>query len=531
MTTLHSTSAVPRVLKALRDYQIEDLAFYIRNPRTANLSDPATGKTPSALVYCEYLWRQFGAITIFTMPLNIFKQNRKKFFDFTNFKEEEVVILEGSPARRRKLASTPGVKCFIGSFNFFKKGNKGEPSNFELVSEYHKPAMWASMVDEFHLGYKSITSQRTLAWLSFTQRRDIAGVLCLTGTAIDGRLDTAFPIIHMIEPRYYAGYQDFLNQHAILDDYGRPSEWVNTEKVKKILAQRTTRRTFEQVYGKENKLIIHETVPMEADMWGYYKLVDEKARAQLAQIMALPSEQVSNDDFEDDLDAFEFRFMLSKIDDNPAVALLRARQIMQCPEDLGLNFKTIGKDERIKILVSAAAQAGKKSCVFAVFPSEVERITLALRKEGLRVGMIHGGVPNNIRNKVDDMFKAGELDVVVATQDTTGVGLDWEFLDTMIFASMDYKDSAFIQAYRRGIRGHRDTPLLIYVLEYEKTIDPYIFAMVEKKMALAQEVQPDKEIVQIKKTRSYMPKGPAGSRKPFVGAPGQKIGFGALKNS
>lgn len=523
-------------LKPLRDYQIGDLAWYIANPKTANLSDPATGKTPSTLVYAEYLWRKKGAKTIFTMPLNLFRQNRQKFFDFTNFTEDEVVIVEGTPKQREKIISNPNAKVFIGSFNFFKSAKPGQPSNFDLVKKYHKPQTWASFVDEFHLGYKSITAQRTIMWLHAVHH-EMYSCLMLTGTAIDGRLDTAFPIIHAIEPRYYAGYQDFLNQHAIFDFWGKPSAWQNTDKVKVILQRHTIRRTFEQVYGKENKVIIHDPVEMGEDMRKYYQLVDAKARQRLAQLEASPSEQVNAEDFESAQAAVEFRFLQQDLEMNPAVALLRARQIMQDPEALKLKFTDLGKDERTVTHAMAAYEANKKFCVFAVFPGEVERLANRLEKEGLKVGRLHGQISPRKRDEVDALFKAGKLDGVVATQQTTGVGLDWEFVDTMIFVSMDYRDSAFVQSYRRAVRGVREKPLLIYVLEYENSVDQPIFGMVDRKMRLAKDVQPDKEHIQIKKAD----KASTISASKFIGgnpnpsapprAPGKKLGFGAIINT
>jgi hypothetical protein len=73
------------------------------------------------------------------------------------------------------------------------------------------------------------------------------------------------------------------------------------------------------------------------------------------------------------------------------------------------------------------------------------------------------------------------------------VGFNWGMLNTIIFASMDYGDDSFVQAYRRAIRGKRDKPLLIIVLEYEDSIDQRIFDIVQMKSKEANLIDETKE--------------------------------------
>ncbi len=75
----------------------------------------------------------------------------------------------------------------------------------------------------------------------------------------------------------------------------------------------------------------------------------------------------------------------------------------------------------------------------------------------------------------------GRLQFIVASPASAGVGYNWNFLNTMIFVTTEYEDESFIQAYRRGIRGKRETPLRIVLLAYRNTIEEYIYLQVEKK--------------------------------------------------
>jgi SNF2 family DNA or RNA helicase len=116
---------------------------------------------------------------------------------------------------------------------------------------------------------------------------------------------------------------------------------------------------------------------------------------------------------------------------------------------------------------------------------------------GFRVGKINGDVSTKRRFEIDDDFKAGYLDIVIGSPATMAVGYNWGHVDTVVFMSLDYMDSSFIQGYRRAIRGKRTTPCLIYVLEYENSVDQKIFAIVQKKSALAHAVDETQERIQL----------------------------------
>jgi hypothetical protein len=65
----------------------------------------------------------------------------------------------------------------------------------------------------------------------------------------------------------------------------------------------------------------------------------------------------------------------------------------------------------------------------------------------------------------------------------------------VVFVSLDYQDDSFTQAYKRGIRGVRDTPLLVKVLMYENSIDYRIFQIVQRKSEDNHQVDETKEII------------------------------------
>src|SRR6478736_2321161 len=90
-----------------RPYQIQDLAFHIAHPKSMNLSDPGTGKTPTACWLAWYHWSKFQRKTWWTMPKSLMKKNKEELLRFTDFTEDDIVILDSDHRKMKK--SDPGT--------------------------------------------------------------------------------------------------------------------------------------------------------------------------------------------------------------------------------------------------------------------------------------------------------------------------------------------------------------------------------------------------------------------------------------
>jgi len=433
--------------EVLRDYQISDLAFYLQNPRCANLSDPGTGKTPSVCVYMEYLWTKQGCRSFWVMPKSLLRKNRKELLRFTNFTPADVMIIDGTP-KERIIQMDSNAKVFLMGFKRFA-------DDWERLKKLH-PDMNAVIVDEIHMGFKSHKSDRTKALMK--AMRVIEYFLAMSGTLIDGRLDSCFPTVQIIEPRYYGNHSTFMAQHALTDEYGNVILWTNHEKIGRIFKRHCIRRPFNSVYKNSDPIIQTEVCEMHHKQRVAYDEFEASAILEL------------EDKF---LEGF-----------NPAVAVMRCRQIMAHPETFGLlkDGELTGKDESLLVHIEDHKNRGNEPMlIYSALVPEQNRIYQLLKKEGLRVGLINGSVSAERRAEIDEEFRAGTLDAIVASPATAAVGFNWGHINHIIFASLDYQDVNFVQAYRRAIRGTREIPLRVTVLEYEDSIDQRIFAIVNKK--------------------------------------------------
>lgn len=430
----------------LRPYQSAQLAFHIAKKRSLNLSSPGTGKTPTACLYIQYLVNEKRATVAFVMPKSLLVKNKDELLRFTNLSENEVAIVDGTPKKRQEVYQNKNVKVFLMGFDCFAREWQQLPDTFNGV-----------VVDEFHLGFKTNDSKRTQSFYKAMEKAKF--FLGMTGTLIDGRLSSAYPAIRVIEPRYYFNYKQFLCQHAIMDYYGNVIQWTNHAKIRSILRKHAVAMTFEEAYkGSPKPVIIPEKCSLDKKHLALYKEFEDKALIEL-----------------------EDKYLTDS--GSGGVHQLRCRQILEAPESVGITEKfELGKDETLKVHLEDAKNTGKPLLIFSVFTAEQERIKKLCEKDyGFRVGLINGSVSGKKRAEIDQQFKKGQLDIVVGSPETMAVGFNWEHVDTVIFVSIDYKDSNWKQAMQRADRGTRKYPLRVYRMFYDVPVEHRLWQIIKNK--------------------------------------------------
>lgn len=445
---------------SLRKYQENHLGMFIQNERFADLSEAGVGKTPPACLYIYWLWKTQGIKTIFSMPKSLLVKNYEELLRWSEFEVDDIVMLRGTPADRERQINS-NAKVFLCAHDTFA-------NNWEAILSGH-PEVKALVSDEWHLGFSThgevfykrnsqvplySGTARTAKMYQFMKKTK-ARLLAMTGTLVKGRLCSAYPLIQLINPLYYGTYDNFMTWHAMLDDYGKPYMWLEHERLAKILKRHSCSMTFSDAYGKENKQVFIELCTMSDKQRKAYSDMEENALLEL-----------------------EDSFLEGK---TPALAVLRCRQIMQCPEMYDLPHGDDGKDAHIEEHIQRAIDEGTPLVIFETAKMAQNRINQLAIKLGARSVVLNGDTAGPRRGDYDLMMRQGKLDVLVAAPIVAGVGFNWSNVSHMVFSSIDYGDDTFIQNYRRALRGKRETPLKIYILQYRKSIDQRIAAIVNQK--------------------------------------------------
>lgn len=472
----------------LRTDQIARLAHYMSpgQEKCLDLSAPGTGKTPPVCVNQFRRWLDRQLPTVWVQPKSLMAKNKVEICQWTPFTSDDVAIVDGTP-KKTAAALRSGAKVLLMGPDRFKRSRADIPSDYRAID-----------VDEFHMcfggagtpnlsgGYKP--SDRVAAFYAFVERA-VEGVF-MTGTLVNGRLDTAYPAIHAIEPNYYPfGYAQFVGFHGILDESLKPTGWKNHERLRQILGRHGIRFTFEQIFG-------HQEVVKEVQ-W----------------VEMNPRQRRIYDQFEADAYLELEEFLINGT--LPGVATTRARQIMEHPNcfpDLRdpehlppvdiCPGETPAKLDALEIDFEDQKRKGEPIIVFAALKPQMRQIAELANRMGLRAEVMNGDTSTKRRQHIDEAFVAGDLDVIVGSPPVCAVGFNWQFwgpklveVDQVVNASLTYMDSDFVQGYRRTIRGKRSRPLRVKTLAYFDSVDLKVMNILTRKSRDANLVDPTREVL------------------------------------
>lgn len=460
---------------SLRVDQVADLSIYIRDRKVLNLSDPGTGKTPSVCVMQYFRWNEEGNGTVWVMPKSLLRKNRRELLRFTNFHPDQVVIVDGTRPQVMAQLNSGAAVLLMG------------PRRFALSHKMLPSYIKAIDVDEFHMCFKSATSAQTQALFYCFDILKFTDFIPMTGSIINGRLNSVYPAIHVIEPRYYGSAKQFDDFHGIRDWDNKIIGWGNHAKISEIFRRHGLRRTFAEVHGEQEVIFLPEMAKMN------------------------PKQRQMYDKFHKDAILELERFFLDGT--QPGVAFLRSRQLMEHPNHFP-DLTTPGeftdvmpgelptKEELLEVHLEHHFTSGKPLVIFSSMRPQQVRIEAMLKRFGFSYGVINGDTPDKERDRIDVAFQKGEITVILCSPPCAAVGYNWQFcgdqeLDHVIFMTLGYLDTEVSQAYKRAIRGKRNSPLLVTIMEYEDSVDQHVIGIIYRKSVDAHKVDPTYKVLQL----------------------------------
>lgn len=400
----------------------------------------------------------YFARAIWIQPSSLMEKNREELLTWNpDFKDHHVKVVKGTAKKKQAICADPDTLVWVMTAEAFKSYYGTMKGSFKDIIQI--------VCDEPHLYYRGFKSARTQFFVNNVA--DHVRVQFLTATPTPrGKLTSAYIYCHMIQPSYYGCYDWFINTHADLDEYQNPSVWKNHDRLWRFLDNYSICWTTKDMYGDVDEIIIRDVVQMEPKVHKVYREFEDLGIAEVANSVLRAS--------------------------SGGVTSLRCRQMLAHPHSINMpagwdDSGNVTSWEELNIFsgmtpklerICDYAEEGEPLIIFGAFTQEINKIAETLKTKGLRVGVIHGQVPQATRNKLDVDFQNGLLDVMVCSAATAGVGFNWGHVDTVIFHSLNYGDDEFLQAVARAKRGIRKNILRIVVLEYENSIDqPVMWAV------------------------------------------------------
>lgn len=455
----------------LRPDQIQDLGrLFFKERRCIHGGEPGTGKTPTICVLQRARWDKHGHKSVWLMPMKLLDKNFDEAMAWGDWSIGDVAIVDGTAAECEQAIHS-GAKVLLMGYK-----------RFELVADKIPMDFKAIDIDEWHKAFGGHESKRTQALYRWCRARgDDLWFVPMTGTAYNGKPDTIYPALQIIEPRYYGTLQAFQAMHHVIDPWtGKVTGYANMERLRTILAHHSIRRLWSDVHGPEE--VVTEIARID---------MNEKQRAAYERFRA------------DALLELETFFVDGT---KPGVAFTRARQIMEhpnvfphladptappvdiCPGELP------GKIEEFIDDCETMSALGRPMLAYAALvPQQRQLLDVAL-KAGRRAALINGETPDREVGSIDRAFRSGELDTIIGSPKVADCGFNWQFcgsteVSDVFFPSLDYQDTTIFQAYKRAMREARRSALRLKIYTYRDSIDQHIMRLTKRKSVEAAQVE------------------------------------------
>ena len=301
--------------------------------------------------------------------------------------------------------------------------------------------------------------------------------LCLTGTPMENHLGELWSLFYFLMPGFL-GSQDVFNKH-----YRHPIEKKGDNRKRERLVNRIKPfmlRRLKTDVAKElpPKTTIEVNIDMNDEQSKLYEAVRATMQDSIKQIIAQQGFK---------------RSQIQILD-----ALLKLRQVCCHPSLLNLDSLPKGKsavkskamhsaklDYLIETVTDMVAE-GRKVLIFSQFTSMLALIEQRLHSENIGFSKLTGKTKK--RSEAIEAFQSGQVPVFLISLKAGGVGLNLTTADTVIHYDPWWNPAAEDQASDRAWRIGQDTPVFVYKLITNQSIEEKILTMQKNKAELAQSI-------------------------------------------
>ncbi|MBC7741204.1 MAG: DEAD/DEAH box helicase [Bdellovibrionaceae bacterium] len=259
---------------------------------------------------------------------------------------------------------------------------------------------WKVLIFDEAQNLKNITTKRTAAARSLTAQFKIG----LTGTPMENHYGEFYSLVDILVPGSLGKIDDFRKQFVNRESITRDEVEELKLKIKPLLLRRTKKEILDQLPEKQETKI---SIAFEERQKEIYRDIALSYNQRVQETMAIQGE--------------------ASVQLQMLTALLRLRQACSDPAALpNIRYdKVPPKLETLLDSVQEIVESGESALVFTQFLQTLEHTSLLLRKAGIPVFVLHGGVPAKQRQKIlGDFNNTVGGAVLVMTLKTGGVGLN-----------------------------------------------------------------------------------------------------------
>lgn len=416
-------------------YRHQQVALsYLRvNNNFALFMEQGTGKTLVTLVRVLELLKQ-GAIKNYLIvapksALGAWIRDIEKFIDY-----ERAMLDEAGTFINYDRVWTHEIKKVRNP-----KTRKLENKTVAVVRPELNKKFDCIILDEAHF-IKNRTSNRTSVLLELACKADYKYIL--TGTPIsNGQLENIWSLYCFLDPYMYRGwiysnifkrhmeenangnymgsYQEFQDRYCVLNQYYKPSSYINVKELQNIINEYCYRVKKAECLDLPEKLP-DEIIKVDLKEKSIYKRLHEKSALLEYEVLA----------------------------ENPLSRMIKLRQLCSGHiknENELLEFKT----EKLDVLkeIIEGFEDSKKFVIFADFKYSIKQISKLLERLKIKFVVLDGDQKN--KNIWREFQEKADIRGIVCQYQTASAGIDLFASDTMIFYEPTLRSQILEQARDR----------------------------------------------------------------------------------
>lgn len=440
----------------LYPYQKVGIIEIINAGRVLLADDMGLGKTIQAIAAVEIFARYFDVTKVLVICPTSLKYQWKS--EIRKFAGRDASVVEGLIHKRKDLY------CLD---DFYKIISYGVVRNdTELINAWKADLI---IIDE---------AQRIKNWKTLTAKsvKKIQSeyTIVTTGTPLENRIDELHSIVEYID-RYKLGpLFRFLDNHQVLDEYGKLIGYKNLRTINKtlkdILIRRTKKEIIDQLPGRIDKnFFVEMTTEQESDHWDYYNVVARLANRWIEQ-----------------------GYLSEEDRQNLLISLNCMRMVSDSTYILNRKTNSGNKINELKSIIQEITEGqNNKIVIFSQWKRMFDLLTRELDKMDLKYEYLNGDVPAGQRNTIIEKFQSDQALKLFLSTDAGGVGVNLQSANILINIDLPWNPAVLEQRIGRIYRLGQKKHIQVYNFISKFSIEHRILHLLDFKKAVFKGVLDD----------------------------------------
>jgi SNF2 family DNA or RNA helicase len=444
----------------LLPYQLDGVAFAVGTGRAVLADDMGLGKTIQGIGVAELL-AQVAEIrrVLIVCPTTLKSQWRN---EIGRFSSRDCQLVIGAADERYDQYD---VDCFFTICNYEQVLRDIQPIeriawDLIILDEGQRIKNWEAKTSRVVKGLKSRFA------------------LVLSGTPLENRLDELYSVVQFIDDRRLEPAFRFFHQHRTVDDRGKVIGYRKLDQLRERLRPILLRRTREEV--------LRELPERTTEI---VRIPPAPQQRTLSNTHVQTAAQIAAKKFLTEMDLLRIQ-----------KALLMAR--LAADSTFLVNKRQPAYSTKLEYLDGFVEQlfvdAKRKAVLFSEWTRMLDLIEPMLKKHQLEYVRLDGSVPQRKRQQLVSRFQRDMECRLFLTTNAGSTGLNLQAANTVINVDLPWNPAVLEQRIARAHRMGQKSPVDVYVLVTEETLEERILLTLSQKRDLAlAALDPDSDVTQV----------------------------------